>query len=140
MNDASNYTENNVINAALRGVAYPLPTATYVSLHTGDPGETGTANEVTVGAWPSYVRRHAEQGGAIGTGWIAPTDGVTSNAKQLTYPNNNGAAPVVVTHIAVWDALSGGNAITKAALTTPRTIDLGEVLVFDIGALVVAQT
>jgi len=140
MNDATNYTENNVINAALRGVAYPLPTATYVSLHTGDPGETGAANEVTISAWPSYVRRHAEQGGAIGTGWIAPTDGVTSNAKQLTYPNNNGAAAVVVTHFAVWDALSSGNAITKGVLTTPRTVDLGEVLVFDIGALVVAQT
>lgn len=140
MTAATNYTETNVINAALRGVTYPLPTATYVSLHTGDPGETGAANEVTLGAWPGYVRRHAEQGGAIGTGWAAPTDGVTSNAKQLTYPNNNGAAPVVITHFAVHDAITSGNAITKAALSTPRTLDPGDVLVFDIGTLVVAQT
>lgn len=140
MTAATDYTENNVINAALRGVAYPLPAATYVALHTGDPGETGAANEVTVGAWPSYVRRHAEQGGVIGTGWIAPTDGATSNAKQLTYPNNNGAASVIITHFSVWDSLSGGNSITKGALTTPRTIAVGEVVVFDTGALAVAQT
>lgn len=140
MTAATNYTETNVIEAALRGVAYPLPAATYVSLHTGDPGETGAANEVTLIAWPGYVRRHAEQGGAIGTGWAASVDGVTSNAKQMTYPNNDGVAPVVVTHFTVWDAATLGNAITKAALTTPRTLDPGEVMVFDIGSLVVSQS
>ncbi len=36
MSAASNYTEANVINALLRGVTFPVPSATYVSLHTGD--------------------------------------------------------------------------------------------------------
>lgn len=34
MSAASNYTENNVISAMLRGVSFPIPAGTYVALHT----------------------------------------------------------------------------------------------------------
>lgn len=115
MSAASNYTEANVINALLRGVAFPVPSATYVSLHTASPAETG-GSEVSTGAWPAYVRRSAEQGGAIGSGWSEPVDGVSTNAKQLTYPGMNGAAPITLTHWAVYDAPTGGNMLFSAAL------------------------
>jgi hypothetical protein len=134
MSAASNYTENNVINSLLRGVAFPLPAKTYVSLHTANPGEAG-GNEVTVGDFPAYVRREAEQGGAIGTGWSAPSDGVSRNAKQLTYPGFDGAAPVTVTHWAVYDASTGGNMLFYAPLQTSRQLQTGDVFVFDINAL-----
>ena len=38
---ASNYTKSSVINAFLRGAAFPVPTNTCVSLHTANPGEAG---------------------------------------------------------------------------------------------------
>lgn len=138
MSAASNYTEANVINALLRGVTFPLPTKTYVSLHTASPGEAG-GNEVTTAAFPAYVRKEAEVGGAIGSGWAAPTDGVTKNAKQLTYPGFDGASPVTVTHFAVYDAATGGNMLCYAALTTARTLQSGDVFVFDINALTVTM-
>ncbi len=136
---ASAYTQANVINAALRGVAYPLPTGTYVSLHTASPGTTGL-NEVTTGAMPAYVRQKAEGAGAIGSGWAAPSGGATSNAKQMVFPGNNGASPIIVTHFAVWDAATGGNMIEYGALTMARTLQVGDVLVFDIGSLTTSQT
>lgn len=71
MSAASSYTEANVINALLRGVAFPLPPNTYVSLHTADPSDAG-GDEVTTTAFPAYVRREAEQGEAIGSGWSEP--------------------------------------------------------------------
>jgi len=134
MSAASNYTETNVINALLRGVTFPLPTKTYVSLHTADPGETG-GSEVTTGAFPAYVRKEAEAGGSIGTGWSAPTDGVSQNANQLTYPGFDGASPVTVSHWAVYDAATGGNCLFYAPLATARTLQTGDVFVFDINAL-----
>ncbi len=137
MSAASNYTENNVINALLRGVTFPLPSKTHVGLHTANPGETG-GNEVTTGAWPDYVRREAEQRGVINTGWTAPSDGVTTNAKQLTFPSYNGATSITVTHFAVYDASSSGNMLVYAPLTTSRTLQPGDVLVFDIGSLTVS--
>lgn len=138
MSAASNYTENNVINAMLRGVAFPLPTGTFVALHTADPGDTG-ANEVTTTAFPAYVRRKAEGVGAIGTGWSAPSNGVSSNTNQLTYPGYNGSGTITITHFSVWDALTAGNPLCAAPLQTPRTLQIGDVFVFDAGALTVTQ-
>ena len=130
MSAASNYTEQNTINAALRGVAYPLPSGTYVSLHTADPGETGL-NEVSTAVWPQYARVHAEQGGAIGSGWSEPSDGMGKNTNQLTFPSMDGEAPLTITHFAVWDAPTGGNMIVYMPLQTPREMLTGDIFVFD---------
>lgn len=138
MSAASNYTENNHINAMLRGVAYPLPTTTYLSLHTANPGETG-GNEVSTADWPAYVRKDAADGGAIATGWTAASDGTSTNAKQVLYPSHNGASAITITHWAVYDAATGGNLLCYAALNTPRTLQPGDVFVFDVGSLTVQQ-
>lgn len=138
MSAASNYTEANVINALLRGVAFPLPAGTYISLHTADPTDAG-GNEVSTTDWPAYVRRHAEAGGAIGTGWTAPSNGLSTNTNQITYPGMNGVVPVQVTHWAVHDAATGGNMLFHAPLQTARTMLTGDVFVFDIGALTVTM-
>lgn len=132
---ASTYSQNNIINALLRGVAFPLPAKTYVSLHTGDPGVGAGANEVSLSNWPAYVRREAEQGGAIGSGWTPAASGQTANTNQLTYPANNGVASVTVTHWAIFDAPTGGNLLFKAPLTVARTLQVGDVFVFDGGSL-----
>lgn len=139
MAGASTYTQNNVLKSLLRGTAYPLPAGTYISLHTADPGVTGL-NEATVGAWPAYVRRHAEVGGAISTGWSLPTAGISANLLQVTFPSHNGAGPLTITHFAIWDALSGGNCLESAALTVPRTLQVGDILIFDVGSLTVTVT
>lgn len=143
MAGASDYTEENILKALLIGTAFPLPTGTYVSLHTADPGDTG-ANEVSLVAWPAYVRKHAEAGGAIGTGWAAPsTSGVSkisTNLNQIPYPSNNGASTVTVTHFAIWDAVTAGNCLGSAALSTPQAITTAGVLIFDVGSLTVSAT
>lgn len=136
MSAASNYTEKNIIDALLRGVAFPLPTKTYISLHTSNPGETG-ANEVTTAAWPQYSRVEAEQGTAIGTGWTAPADGTSKNTKQLMYPSMNGTSDLTVTHWAIYDAKTGGNMLVYAPLQTPRTLKTGDIFVFDTQTLTV---
>lgn len=138
MSAASNYTENNVINALLRGVAFPLPAGTYLSLHTANPDEAG-GNEVSTANWPSYVRKNAANGGAVGTGWNAPTDGTTQNAQQILYPSHNGASAITITHWAVYDAATSGNMLAYAPLNTSRTLQPGDVFVFDAGALTVQQ-
>lgn len=136
MSGASNYTENNVINALLRGQTFAQATATFVSLHTGDPGETG-ANEVNTTAWPDYLRLDAAKGGAIETGWTEPVDGVVKNAKQLIYAVYNGVGSLEVSHFGVYDAEIGGNYIVGAALDTVRTLQPGDVFVVNTEKLTV---
>jgi len=64
MSAASNYTETNVINSLLRGVAFPVPTTVYIGLHTADPTDAG-GNEVSTANWPNYVRKDAAVGGRV---------------------------------------------------------------------------
>jgi hypothetical protein len=142
MSAASNYTEENHMAALCDGVPYPLPTGTWISLHTAAPGKTG-ANEVTLDAWPAYVRRDAEQGGAIGTGWTTTANGERKNAKQLTYPSFNPAnldAEITIVGWTAWDAPVGGNPLFGALLETDRLHKRGDVFVFDIHALTAKQS
>lgn len=78
--------------------------ATHVSLHTADPGTSGTS-EVTGGS-PAYARKAATW--AVGT-----VDGVVTVTVTFDVPGS-----VTVTHVGLWDALSGGNFLDKVAVTS----------------------
>lgn len=137
MSSASNYTEQNIINAIFLGIAFPVPANTWISLHTADPGEEG-ANEVTTTMWPSYRRMCAELTGPMGTGWLEPVDGITKNTNQIIFPTHNGTAPTNVTHFSVYDAETGGNMLVHAPLTATRNVAPNDVFLFDINAINVA--
>ncbi len=138
MSKFSNYTENNIIETTLRGAAFPVPSGIYLALFTADPTDANiVANEVSTAAWPAYARQNAAAGGAISTGWTAPVDGVTSNAKAITFPANNGAGNVTVTHMGIYDAASGGNLLYHAPLTASKTLQPSDVISFSIGSLTI---
>lgn len=138
MSKFSNYTEANIVGTTLRGVAFPVPAGTYLAMFTADPTDAdNTANETTVAAWPAYTRQDCAAGGLISTGWTAPSDGVTSNAKALTFPANNGAGAVTLTHIGIYDAATGGNLLYHSPLTASKTLQVGDVISFAIGSITV---
>lgn len=138
MSKFSDYLEEKIIETTLRGAVMPAPSNIYIALFTADPSDANTtANEVQVANWPAYARQSAAQGGAIATGWTAASNGVSSNAKIVSFPANNGASPVAVTHLALYDALSGGNMLYHAPLVSSKTLQVGDVLSFGIGALTV---
>jgi len=110
MADFSDYTENAIMNAIGNATAFSVATP-YISLHTADPGETG-ANEVAGG---SYAR----QSGSFG----ASSNGTISNDAQIEFTS---MPAVTVTHVGVWDALSGGNFIMKAALGASKAVNSGD--------------
>lgn len=79
--------------------------ATHISLHTADPGTTG-ASEVTGGS-PAYARKAATWGaGTAGDGVVTVT---------VTFDVPGG---VTVTHVGVWNALTAGTFLDKAAVTS----------------------
>lgn len=138
MSKFSNYTEGNIIETTLRGAAFPVPAAVYVALFTADPTDANTtANEVRLVEWPSYLRKDAADGGSISSGWTANSDGVSSNAKVITFPANNGTENITVTHIGLYDAASGGNLLYHAPLVSNKTLLPGDVISFGIGSLTV---
>lgn len=92
MADKSTYWRNAVVNT-MRGTGITAFTG-YVSLHTADPGLTGTS-EVTGG---SYARQAVT--------FSAPSNGVTANSGALTFTS---MPAVTVSHVGLWDASTAGN-------------------------------
>ncbi len=142
MSKFSDFTEAAIINWTLRGVAPTVPTGIFVALFTGDPTDANlVANEVqTAGGaqpMPAYARINAAGAGAIATGWTPPSDGVTKNANIITYAANNGAVPVTVGWIGIYDALTGGNLLYHSPLQTPKVLQPGDVLSFGANAITI---
>ena len=138
MSKFSDYLETKIIETTLRGAAMPVPSTIYIALFTADPTDANSsANEVATANWPAYARQDAAAAAAIATGWTAPSNGVTSNAKVITFPANNGAAAITITHLAIYDAKSVGNMLYHAPLVSQKTLQVGDVLSFGIGALTV---
>jgi hypothetical protein len=138
MSKFSDYLEERIIETTLRGAAMPVPAGVFVALFTADPTDANaTAGECSTTAWPAYVRQDAAHGAGIATGWSAPANGVTSNAKIITFAANNGVAAITVTHVALYDAATGGNLLYHAPLVSQKTLQPGDVLSFGVGALTV---
>jgi hypothetical protein len=75
--------------------------ATHASLHTADPGTTGTS-EVTGGS-PAYAR--------IPLTWTAGgSDGIYTTSATFNLP-----ASTAVTHVGLWSALTSGSFRDKTA-------------------------
>jgi hypothetical protein len=132
---ASRHTIENILNALMRDGTFTAPTELWVSLHTADPGETGS-DEVTTVAWPSYERRDSLQGDTKNNAWSEPdVEGKSSNQKQLIFPVFNGPSNVTVTHFGIWNAATAGTFLTAGALLTPREIGTSQVFVADFDKL-----
>lgn len=138
MSSFSNYLESMIIEGTLRNGTFTKPTSVYVALFTADPSDTNTtSNEVQpTGTWTDYARVDAAGGGTVDTGWTSPSNGVSSNAKVVTFVANDGAS-ITITHLGLYDAITGGNLLYHAPLTASKTLLTGDVLSFAIGSIVV---
>lgn len=111
----SNTYETNVLTWTFTTDAVTRPTAWYLGLFTVAPGEGGGGTEVSGGA---YVRK-------------AVTFSVSGNLATNTAAIEFDVATAdwgTITHVAVFDASTGGNQIAYAALSTSKTIATGDVL------------
>lgn len=102
----------------------------YISLHTGDPGETGdqTTSEAT---YTSYARVAVARSGA---GWTVSGANV-SNAAAVTFPACSGGTNTI-THFGIGSDSSGaGNLFFSGALSGSLAVSSGITPSFAIGEL-----
>ena len=122
----SDYAENKINELLVGKTAFALPTA-YVALFTANPNDAGGGTEVTGG---SYARKVT-----AGADWAASLGGSITNANAITFATAS-AAWGTVTGFAVFDAVTGGNMLFYAPLTTSKSIGSGDTASFAPGALV----
>ena len=137
MSQLSDYLENALLTHIFRNTDFSRPASAYVSLHTAALLDDGSGAEVSGG---SYARQGVATG--AGSGWSAPasegagdSDGYyTENSADITFPTAT-ADWGTVTHVGLWDAVSGGNLLFRGQLTTSKNVLNGDTFKFPAGAL-----
>ncbi len=102
----------------------------YISLHTADPGETGTQTTSET-AYTNYARQAVARSGA---GWTV-SGGNVSNAAIISFPAC-GVTGATITHFGIGSDVSGaGNLFFKGALSASLAVSSGITPSFAIGEL-----
>ena len=99
------------------------PTAWYVALYTAAPSDSGGGTEVS---GSGYSRQAVTFDAASSPG------GTTSNTGAVSFTASGGSFGTV-THIGIFDAVSGGNLLWHGAMTASKTVADGDTLEFSIG-------
>lgn len=147
MSSFSDTLETAILNSTLRGVDFSKSSGVYVALFTADPTDANlTAREcsTTATGWTDYVRVNsvaASEG--LGGAWTTPSVGadgamVSSNVNTISFPANDGVADVVVTHMGLYDNITGGNLLYHNALVAPKTLLTNDVLAFGTGSITIS--
>ena len=115
----SNAAELSILDAVFNATAYSVATP-YVSLHTADADETGSA-ECTGG---SYIRK-------LGS-FEAAASGATQNDAALTWTN----MPACTVHsVGIWTAEAAGTFVWGGNLAVEKTLNAGDTFQINIGDL-----
>ena len=100
----------------------------YLGLNTGDPGQSGSANEV--GAGVGYTR----QACTLTAGTLAQRN--ATNGSIITFGPASGAGFGTVAYCTLWDASSGGNAWWYGPITN-KAIVAGDSYTVPVGYITV---
>lgn len=107
----SNYLEDQLLDT-LRGAGQTYSaSATYLKLHTGDPGEDGTGNPA------AETTREAVSFGAASGGEM-----ISSGTVEWTLVSTT----ETYSHWSMWDAATGGNCLWYGALSANASVTAGD--------------
>lgn len=131
----SNYLETKLINATLRGIPYVTPTKVFIALSTSDSNfEEGIIGEVT---GDTYARQEIIFGESAFDGTYTNEGQITANTNEVRFPR--ATVPWgVIKSAAIMDAAEGGNVLFYNKVTTPRTIEAGDMVMFLVGDFKIA--
>jgi hypothetical protein len=137
MSAATDAAEVLALNFLLNTETATRPTSWFIGLHTGDPGESGTANEV--GDLYSYQRTAVTFDAAS-----QPSTGLTfcDNSATVTFPTASGGNWGTITHISIKASQTYGTTTSyfKGALTASKTVNDGDTFQIQAGQLVISLT
>ena len=125
MANLTDHAEKLLLDYLMTAEVVTRPTAWYLALFTAAPSDAGGGAEVS-GA--GYARQ------PIAFTAAATPAGSTANNASITFTASGGDFGSV-SHIAIFDAEVGGNALWTGALGAARTVNNGDNLTFGIGAV-----
>lgn len=135
----TDFAENKLVDALLRGQAIGTPASFYIGLDTSACTEVGGGIEVTGGSYArvavtSSLANWAGTQAAASTTASSGTGGTSSNNAVITFPTPSAGWGTVLS-VRFWDAASAGAAWICIALTSSQTINTGNTVTFPAASL-----
>ena len=112
----SNFLETEILDHVFGAAAYTAPGTMYLALYTSAPGEAGGGTEVSASG-TAYARQSVA---------FTVSGNTASNTGAVEYPTATDDFGTV-THVGMMDALTSGNLMAYATLTSSKTIATGDV-------------
>jgi hypothetical protein len=140
MSKFSDYLEDLILDATLKGGSFPdIPTA-FLGTFTGDPTDTGSASTENTWANTAGTIVYARQAMTFGV----ISDGVVDTSAQIQFPAFQTDVPSVaslsVGFIGIFDSAVGGNLLYHTNLGTAKTLTQDDVLSFATNGVTVTLT
>lgn len=107
----SNYAENKILDHTTGRAAWTAPSTVYLKLHTGDPGEDGTANAATEATRQSVA-------------WSAAASGSIGSSATVTWTNVS--TTETYRFWSLWDNATTGNCLWTGALSADAAVTAGD--------------
>lgn len=133
MSQASNHLEELALNWVFTTGTATRPTAWYVGLYTSNPADDNSGTELTIGT-NGYTRESATFGAAQADG----TKHSVTNSADITFGPASGGNWGTISHVAVFDASTGGNMLAYATLDTPKVVSDGDTFVIQASNLTIS--
>jgi hypothetical protein len=133
----SDYLEGQIRAHIHRTATFTKPTVNAIALATASTTDAHTGATFTeVTNANAYARQSLNP---LDANWTAAssTDGLTDNVSAITFPTCTTATWGTVTDVVIADSATfgAGNAFLHGALTASKTVGVGDVFQFAIGAL-----
>lgn len=125
MSNLTDYAEAMLLDWYMTAGAVSRPTTWYLALFTTATTDAGGGTEVS---GFGYARQ------AITFGAASSPAGSTASTNSQTFTASGGAWGTV-SHMAIFDALTGGNMLWHSALSSSKGVSDGESLIFATGAV-----
>ena len=122
----SNYLEEawlKTIRGGGNGTTFTAPASIYAKLHTGDPGEDGTANAA------GETTRQAIT-------FAAPSNPAGTMASNADTTWTNVSTSETYAYVSLWDASVAGNCLGSGALTASKTVNSGDTFTLTSGNVI----
>lgn len=130
------YLENKALDTVLGGPQFTLPSSFYIALSTA----AFSASATTVPSEVSGTNYARYTGTNNSTNWPNASSGAKANGAVFTFAVAGSGGWGTVTSFYICDALTVGNLLYGADLTTSRTINSGDTASFAIGAITLTET
>lgn len=113
---------HSLLNLALKATAYAGNASVFLSIHTADPGNTGTPGEFTgyTGTRPAIT-------------WNNAAAGASTNSAQIDFAGFTSGA--TITHVGLWTAATAGTFLGGGALSASKAPVTGDTLRFAAAAI-----